>query len=336
MVAPAFTPQAVAERARHFHAAPLVTLRPDSGALFELYLALPGPGGLRFMLYKASGLEFTDKKRKELIENGVSTLYVQGDDAGEYYEYVDRTVGQLLASEKVPPKEKTRVLYETTQSIVKSTYDQPGSPLLLSANRSMVTHTVTTITSEPAMLRTMVEMFAMDYSLYTHAVHVSVLGTALAIETGSFVPTQIHELALGYLLHDIGKSRVPADILKKPGTLTTHELRQMQKHPELGAGLMQLHTSITPSAVNVIRDHHERMNGRGYPRHLDARFISLETRICSVADVYDALTSTRVYKPAMSGYEALKMILAKMPDELDDDILHLLIHRLGPNAHRLV
>ncbi len=336
MPAIAINPRVVAPSVEHYHAAPLITLRPDSGALFELYLALPGPHGLRFMLYKATGLEFSEKRRKELIENGVNTLYVRGDDAGQYYEYVDRTVGQMLASDKVPPQEKSRVLYETTQSLVKSAYDQPASPLLLTANRNIVSHTVTTISSEPAMLRTMVELFATDYSLYTHAVHVSVLGTALAMETGSFTPNQIHDLALGYLLHDIGKSRVAPEILKKPGGLTTYEVRQMEKHPELGVGLMQIHESIGMQSLAVIRDHHERLDGHGYPRRIDGRFIPLETRICSVADVYDALTSHRVYKPAMSGYEALRLILATMPSALDDDILHLLIHRLGPNAHRIV
>jgi HD-GYP domain-containing protein (c-di-GMP phosphodiesterase class II) len=315
-----------------FHPAPLATLRPESGAHFELYLALPGRSMPRYILYKASGIDFTEKKRVELIENGVKTLFVKDEDAADYYHYVDRTIGKVLASEHTPPQEKSRILYDTSQALIKSTFDRPESPLLMSTNQRMVTHTVETITAEPAMLRTMVSLFAMDYSLYSHSVHVSVLGTALLLEVGSYREEDVRDIAMGYLLHDIGKSRIEPQILNKPGMLSPWEIKQIERHPDFGVGLMQPHPIIRPQALDIIHDHHERLNGNGYPRRLSSSSISLETRICSVADVFDAFTSHRVYRPALSGYEAMRYILSKMSDDLDDEILHLLIHRLGPNA----
>jgi len=319
-----------------FHPAPLATLRPDSGAMFELYLCMPVRWGHRYILYKAADLEFTEKKRLELLENGVKTLYVREEDAGVYYEYVDRTIGQVLASEHIPPQEKSRVLYETSQSLVKSTFERPDSPLLLSTNQKVVTRTVSAIAGEPAMLRTMVSLFAFDYSLYTHSVHVSVIGSGLLLETGDYRNEDIRDIAMGYLLHDIGKSRVPSEIVRKPGLLSPWEIKQMEQHPDHGVGLMQHQEVIRPQAIEVIRTHHELMDGTGYPRHLTGTSIPLETRICSVADVFDALTSHRVYKPALTGYQACRQMLDRMSNKLDDEILHLLIHRLGPNAKRAV
>ncbi|HEY3295861.1 MAG TPA: HD domain-containing phosphohydrolase [bacterium] len=327
---------AIENRKNIFHPAPLATLRPGMGASFELYLGMPGRGGIRYLLYKAAEFEFTDKKRRELIENGVKTLYVRDEDASDYYTYVDRTVGQVLASDQMSPAEKSAVLYETSQSLIKSTFERPQSPLIMSANKKVVAHTVASITADPAMLRTMVSLFSFDYSLYSHSVHVSVLGTGLALETGTWTESEIRDIAMGFLLHDIGKCQVSADILRKPGMLSPWEIRQMEKHPELGVSLMAGHPNMRPEVIEIIRNHHERLDGSGYPRHLPSHAIPLESRICSVADVFDAFTSHRVYKPAMSGYEALKTILGKMAHELDDEIVHLLIHRLGPNATRIV
>jgi HD-GYP domain-containing protein (c-di-GMP phosphodiesterase class II) len=329
-------PRAEEGQRKVFHPAPLATLRPDTGASFALYLGSPAMRGQRYLLYKAAGMEFTDKKRKELIENGVKTLYVTDEDAGQYYDYVDRTVGQVLASDTVTPEEKSLVLYETSQSLIKSSFEQPESPLIMSANKKVVAHTVSTITAEPKMLRTMVSMFSFDYSLYSHCVHVSVLGTGLALETGSWSEDEVRNLALGFLLHDIGKCRVSPEILRKPGMLSPFEARQMERHPELGVDLMSQHQTLHPAVMEVIRTHHERLDGSGYPRHLPSSSIPLESRICSVADVFDAFTSHRSYKPAMTGFEALKTILAKMTSELDDEIVHLLVHRLGPNGRRPV
>lgn len=327
----------VIERAKGtFHPAPLATLRPDSGAHFELYLAVPTRGGVQYLLYKAADIEFTNKKRLELMENGVNTLYISDQDAGAYYEFVDRTVGQVLQSSTVPPQEKSRIVYETSQALIKSTFDRPESPLLMSTNKRVVSHTVSAISAEPAMLRTMVSVFAFDYSLYSHSVHVSVLGTGLLLELGEWKEEEVRDIAMGFLLHDIGKVRVPPDIVRKPGLLSPWEIKQMERHPEHGVGLMQHHEVIRPHALEVIRDHHEMLDGSGYPRHLSKKTIPLETRVCSVADVFDALTSHRVYKPAMSGFDALRMMLDRMSSKLDDEILHLLIHRLGPNARHPV
>lgn len=321
---------------RIFHPAPLATLRPDSGAHFELYLAVPTRSGVKYLLYKAAEIEFTEKKRLELMENGVSTLYVSDQDGGAYCHFVDRTVGEMLASDRIAPQEKSRVLYETSSSLVKSAFEQPESPLAVSTNQRVVTHTVTAIAAERSLLRTLVSMFTFDYSLYTHSVHVSVLGTGLLLEAGDWPADDVRDVAMGFLLHDIGKSRVPTDILRKPGLLSPWETKQMERHPEHGVGLMQRHEVMRPRALEVIHGHHELLDSSGYPRHLGGKNISVETRICTVADVFDALTSHRVYRPALSGHDALRLMLDRMSHKLDDDILHLLIHRLGPNGRHPV
>lgn len=319
-----------------FHPAPLATLPADSGCHFELYLMVPWRMGRRFLLYKAKDIELTLKKRKQLMENGVSTLYVRGDDAGVYHAFVDRTVGLVIASEKTSFAEKSKVLYTTTQALVRSTFERPESPHLIASNEKMVSHTVSILASEPKVLRTLVSLFAFDYALYTHSVQVSVLATGLLLEAKTLPEATVKRVAMGFLLHDIGKCRIPTEILRKPGMLTPWEARQMEKHPDYGAGLMQQHETIHAKALEIIRSHHESLDGGGYPRQLGADALSLECRICSVADVFDALTSHRAYKPALRAYDAIQNMMTHMKDKLDQEIVQHLIHQLGPSATRPV
>ena len=101
---------------------------------------------------------------------------------------------------------------------------------------------------------------------------------------------------MGLLLHDVGKLAVPKEIIDKPGRLTPEEQAVMQTHPEIGAQLLAA-DEYSPLVRAVVREHHERWDGLGYPQGLSGRHISQLARIASVADVYDAVTSERPYKP---------------------------------------
>ncbi|MBI5058429.1 HD domain-containing protein [candidate division KSB1 bacterium] len=314
-----------------FHPAPLATLPPDSEAHFELYIAIPGRSGVRYHLYKSANIELTGVKRRELIAKGIDTLFIKERDIEAYHTFVDKTIGKMLLSATTPPEKKSEILYTTTSAIVRSTFERPDSPVLVNTNRKLMAHSVALLASEPAMVRTMAALFALDYSLYTHSVHVAVLGTGLLLETGHKNEEELRDLSLGLLLHDIGKSRVPTYILNKPGMLSVSELKQLERHPEHGVSLMQCHQQLVPMALEIIHDHHEKLNGNGYPRRLPSARISLPTRICSVVDIYDALTSHRSYKPAMRGFDAMTFIHQRMSQELDGEMLRLLAYVMGPS-----
>jgi putative nucleotidyltransferase with HDIG domain len=119
--------------------------------------------------------------------------------------------------------------------------------------------------------------------------------------------TRLRRLALGGILHDIGKLRVPDGILKKPGPLTDDEFRVIRRHPDWGAALLA-ELGFAPEVRAIVRDHHERLNGSGYPQGLRGDQLSLEARIVAVCDVYDALVSPRVYRDAWATGRALDLL----------------------------
>jgi len=145
----------------------------------------------------------------------------------------------------------------------------------------------------------MVRLAEKDASTEEHTRRVA----ALAVEVGERLglsSTRLRSLAIGGLLHDVGKLSVPSAILQKPGPLDDDEFAAVKQHPERGRELLSELGGFDDSVKRLVLDHHERLDGTGYPRGLKADDLDLETRILAVCDVYDALVSSRVYRAAWS------------------------------------
>ncbi|MBY0397109.1 MAG: response regulator [Thermoleophilia bacterium] len=143
----------------------------------------------------------------------------------------------------------------------------------------------------------------------------------------------IVSLQLASSLHDIGKVGIPDAVLLKPGRLDAQERRVIERHPEIGAAALDAiiahdrADALLKMARNIAASHHERWDGAGYPAGLSGESIPLEARIVSVADVYDALTSRRVYKPAVSHREAVAAITVGRGTQFDPLVVDALLAR---------
>jgi len=148
-----------------------------------------------------------------------------------------------------------------------------------------------------------------------HSQRVSLLSYQLAVELG-LPEKDCQELKAVSLLHDIGKIAIPVGILDKPGKLTDDEFEQIKKHPEIGFRILGSIHSMAELAQHVL-SHHERWDGRGYPRGLKEEEIPLMSRIIAIADAYDAMTSERSYKKAMTKWQAIEEIKKNMGSQFD-------------------
>jgi HD-GYP domain-containing protein (c-di-GMP phosphodiesterase class II) len=137
-------------------------------------------------------------------------------------------------------------------------------------------------------------------------------------------PGRLRALAIGGLLHDIGKLSIPDTILKKPAELDDDEFAVIQRHPEWGERLVSDLGGFPSAARRLVLDHHERLDGSGYPRGLTGDVLELDTRILAVCDVYDALISARVYRDPWSHDDALALLRAEAGRSLDGDCVEAL------------
>ena len=168
------------------------------------------------------------------------------------------------------------------------------------------------VASEEAYLGTrvrslLVRLADRDTSTEEHTRRVALLAARVGEEL-KLPPALRRQLAVGGLLHDIGKLSVPLEILNKPGSLDDAEFAEIRKHPESGRRLLDELGGFSETVHRLVSDHHERLDGTGYPRGLKDADLPIETRILAACDVYDALVSDRVYRAAWTPERALALL----------------------------
>jgi HD-GYP domain-containing protein (c-di-GMP phosphodiesterase class II) len=138
------------------------------------------------------------------------------------------------------------------------------------------------------------------------------------------LPAMFNQISIGSLLHDVGKIGIPDAILGKPGRLTDEEYQKMKSHPEIGKKIMGK-VSALRGELSAIAEHHERLDGTGYPFGLSGEEITITGRIVAVADVFDAMTSDRPYRPALEVEEVFRYMREVSGTHLDEDCVEALI-----------
>jgi putative nucleotidyltransferase with HDIG domain len=167
---------------------------------------------------------------------------------------------------------------------------------------------------------------AKDAVTSQHTEEVVRLAVAVAAELGLDLDA-VRNVELGAVLHDIGKVRVPESILNKPGPLTDEEWKVMKTHPEVGEHILRPIQSLN-GILPIVRHHHERWDGGGYPDKLSGRAIPLGARIVSVCDAYRAMTEDRPYRKALSSLEARKELNEGSGSQFDPDCVEAMIRAL--------
>ncbi|MDR1608325.1 MAG: HD-GYP domain-containing protein [Deltaproteobacteria bacterium] len=178
----------------------------------------------------------------------------------------------------------------------------------INAVQENVDELVESVSRNPDALTALIKLRRFDDYTYTHSLNVSVLSISSGKALG-LSDSELKVLGMGTMFHDLGKCRVPAFILNKPDKLTDDEFVIMKNHAALSADiLIEQKLPVDDMVIKVARHHHERMDGSGYPDHLKGPDIPNLVTICGLSDVYDALTSDRVYHKGMLPHEALKFI----------------------------
>jgi putative nucleotidyltransferase with HDIG domain len=167
-----------------------------------------------------------------------------------------------------------------------------------------------------------------DYT-YTHSLNVSVLSISAGKALG-LTNDDLKILGLGTMFHDLGKLRVPDNILNKPGKLTDDEFAVMRSHAALSAEvIIEQNLDVNDQVIKVARSHHERIDGSGYPDGLKGEQIPPLATICGLSDVYDALTSDRVYHKGMLPHDALKIIYSMRGSHFQPDWVDRFVQSVG-------
>ena len=271
--------------------------------LVDIYYHVAG----QYVLYCEAGADFTDTARLRLLSNGITDPYIRFTNG--HVGAGNLNLPDLLAipDSRLPPLIKAGLLYSSTLAIARNLYTSPVLPENLAAAQQLVGSIVVSLTRQPETYVALVQMMRHDFAIYTHAVNVCTYAAGLGGLLG-FKGDALVNLAYAGFLLDVGKTKVPRAILDKLTPLTKEEWTIVQHHPEWGAQLLRDAVRNRPGVLEIVLQHHERLDGSGYPRGLKGAEIYPPARIVAVADAYDALTAGRPYQSPLAPYEALMTI----------------------------
>lgn len=193
---------------------------------------------------------------------------------------------------------------------------------------SLVQEISDSVHRNPGALISIARLKHKDEYTYMHSVAVCALMIALARQLG-LDDELTRELGLAGLLHDIGKAKLPLEILNKPGRLTDAEFDVVRSHPEYGHAILTAGGAAGAIALDVCLHHHEKVDGTGYPHRLDGETISLYSKMGAVCDVYDAITSNRPYKSGWNPAESIRKMAEWSRGHFDENVFQAFAKTVG-------
>ncbi len=267
----------------------------------------------RHELLLRAGERLTPTMLRHLERRGVTQVYVN-----------DAYLPDIAPDADVD--EATReLLNETLHKAMDSVAE--GDRLDIGSVQSAAAGLTRELGAQPSVLFSLSRLRAVDEATVQHSVNVAILAMLAAGHFG-LTPDERTALGMGALLHDVGKTLVPTEVLRKPGPLTDEEWAQMRRHPALGHSLIvERAKGVEARVAEVALRHHERIDGRGYPDGLRDAQIDLFPRLTMVADVWDAMVSARWYKPSFPfAYVATHM---RQSRGLDPEAVEALLARVA-------
>jgi len=305
----------------------LESIRVDSVLDFDLYLQVNS----NLVLYRSAQLPFTERSRTKLIESSVDRLFIASCKKEHYQRYIEQNLDKILEDPDIEDEKKAGILYETSSGLVKDVLANPTYGENIRRSKSLVGNTVEYILKGRDAFHNLMKITSYDYYTYTHSVNVCTFSVALAQQMGFYDKQFLHDLGVGALLHDVGKSKVSERILNKHASLNQYEMGIMRNHPKWGIEILTETDEIASASYYPVLQHHERCDGTGYPGNLIMEDIHIFSKIVAIADTFDAMTTERVYQKANDTFPTLRAMFS-LDSCFDGKLLRAFVDLMGPDA----
>lgn len=296
----------------------LATLANETVAGFDLYMR---PSQSDSVVLFCSGNEPIDIDRiRELFDDGISKLFIDRNDREHYQLYLRDHWRETVDDQAQPIENRMAVMGEVIRDVLSEKFQQANVSEIVESSKQLGAGTAQLLCEKPIVLRELFHVLHHDYATFTHSANVSCYAVLLAKELG-FSDEELSDIAVGGLLHDLGKLEIDERILTKPSRLDEMELREIRKHP--GAGFSQLASreDLNQGQLMMVYQHHERLDGSGYPVGCLENEIHPWAKLCAIVDVFEALTSVRPYRQPMQHATALAVLNKGEGHEFEKEML---------------
>ncbi len=238
---------------------------------------------------------------------------------GVLYVYVEDKRLDDVEAEDERLFELKQVTLKSMSTVIKSIHDCNGKKLKESL--SAVENLVNYVIDSGDVNSSLYDIKTHDNYTYVHSMDTCIMSTFLGVSAG-FDRWEMKDLATGAILHDLGKTKIDPAIINKKGRLTSEEYAEMKLHTIYGSEMLKKNYSIPDTVVNIVEQHHERMDGGGYPYGLEGSRISKFAKVVCICDVYDAVSNDRSYREKFKPNDAYELILSGSGTSFDKNMIN--------------
>lgn len=265
------------------------------------------------------------KSTYDPASNNPSSVLLRGDSRIKLLTYLDVNLEEIIASCLTDPFEKAEIFYYLAYRRLRVAYKNPGTISVFGIKQIAKILVEQILVDKKIVEQIFVIMQDNIYKtmenpecIIMHSLNVGILATFFVAKILEHISRSIMKnVSLSYFFHNVGMMRMPQKIMDFTGPLAGDQWPLVRQHPYLGLEMMKEIKEIPSEMVYIVRDHHERLDGKGYPRLLRGEGIHFFVKVCSIIDAFDAMISPRTYRNAYSILEALKMIKQRVPHEYD-------------------
>jgi HD-GYP domain-containing protein (c-di-GMP phosphodiesterase class II) len=299
------------------------TLCPDAVMDCDLFVRHQGAPSL--VLYRRAGLPVTEAELQRLHSEGDGRVYIRFQEAENYHAYLREHV---LRNERLPLAARMAALRDVMRVMFQEASAAPTGNPVIRLSIDFGRDLADLVSQSPDEAQDLLRVLEHDYYTFTHVCNVSVYCLLVARRMATLDTLELAELATGALLHDLGKRHVPRHVLNKPDKLTDAEWELVRRHPGDGYSELVDRPELSEGQLMMVYQHHEHLDGSGYPTGVLNDEIHPWAKVCTVADVFDALTCQRPYRRAVPAAEVCDYLRQRASTWFDAGAVSCLVDQI--------
>ena len=265
--------------------------------------------GVNFVLYKPSDRPFTQTDQQRLERTGTKNIFIHYDDINCITTYFEKNLSSFLDNSAISDKAKNLILYQTAMEFVAEVLETPESaPSNLTRCKSLIKNLMKHLSSTTSLLQVLKDVASDNLYILSHSVKVAALTMLVHEKAFNICHDEMLDVGVGAILHDIGMTFISNEILEKPEALSNIEYEVVKTHSQKGYDYLNKSGLFSEVSLSIVRHHHEKWDGTGYPAKLRGDNISRSAQVTAVCDIYAALVSDRPYRKASSHADAIRIM----------------------------
>ncbi|MDD2853762.1 MAG: HD domain-containing protein [Desulfuromonadaceae bacterium] len=267
--------------------------------------------GDNYVLYKDGSRSFTRDDRQRLERSFTSFVYIRTGDMDEINTYLESHLTEILARDDIDDTTKGKILYQTSANCVIDMFESPETAANLERSRNLIKHIMSFVATSSHTYEALQAVAGHNFYIFAHSVQVTALSLLMHEKLFAVDADEMLDVGVGSLIHDYGMIFITDKILDKPDALSDVEYYKVKQHTQKGYEFLKNTGKFNEVSLTIIRHHHERFDGNGYPTGLKGDNIPRSAQIAAICDVYSALTLDRSYRKAAPHAEALQTMASE-------------------------